>query len=193
MDLLDRLEKAQHRRETIRSASRDSALAALRATGTANEIKAAWTRIAARMDDLFITLADVSPLRDIVFQLAIRGQLVPQSENDEPATMLLDRIDEEKQRLVREKKIRKPKHLLPIADDKTPFSISDGWTWCRLGAILRHCRNGISANLNDDGIGYPMLRISAATSRRDAVVDLDDHRFSEIPPEKGRTVSSRSR
>ena len=184
MDLLDRLEEVRHRREIIRTASRDSALAALRTAGTANEIKAAWMRIAARMDDLFITLADVSPLRDIVFQLAIRGQLAPQKEDDEPAATLLDRIGEEKQRLVREKKIGKPKHLLSLADDKVPFPIPDGWTWCRLGSILRHCRNGISASPNDDGIGYPMLRISAATSRRDAVVDLDDHRFSEVPPEK---------
>ena len=184
MDLLDRLEEAQRRRETIRTASRDSALAALRAAGTADEIKAAWMRIAVRMDDLFITLADISPLRDIVFQLAIRGQLAPQNESDEPATALLDRIAEEKERLVGEKKIGKPKRLLPIADDKVPFSEPDGWAWCRLGSILRHCRNGISASPNDYGIGYPMLRISAATSRRDAVVDLDDHRFSDVPPEK---------
>ena len=184
MDLLDRLEEAQRRRETIRTASRDSALAALRAAGTADEIKAAWMRIAVRMDDLFITLADISPLRDIVFQLAIRGQLAPQNESDEPATALLDRIAEEKERLVGEKKIGKPKRLLPIADDKVPFSEPDGWAWCRLGSILRHCRNGISASPNDDGIGYPMLRISAATSRRDAVVDLNDYRFSDVPPEK---------
>ena len=184
MGLLDRLEEARHRRESIRTASRDSALAALRAAGTANEVKAAWTRIAARMDDLFITPADVSPLRDIVFQLAIQGRLAPQNEDDEPAMTLLDRIDEEKKRLAREKKIGKPKHLLPMTDDEAPFPEPDGWTWCRLGSILKHCRNGISASPNDDGIGYPMLRISAATSRQDAVVNLDDHRFSDVPPEK---------
>ena len=184
MGLLDRLEEARHRRESIRTASRDSALAALRAAGTANEVKAAWMRITARMDDLFITPADVSPLRDIVFQLAIQGRLAPQNEDDEPATTLLDRIDEEKKRLVREKKISKPKHLLPMIDDKAPFPEPDGWTWCRLGSILKHCRNGISASPNDDGIGYPMLRISAATSQQDAVVNLDDHRFSDVPPEK---------
>ena len=184
MGLLDRLEETRHRRETIRTASRDSALAALRAGGTADEIKAAWMRIAVRMDDLFITLADISPLRDIVFQLAIQGQLTPQNEDDEPATALLDRIAEEKEQLVREKKIGKPKRLLPITDDKVPFSEPDGWAWCRLGSILMHCRNGISASPNDDGIGYPMLRISAATSRRDAVVDLNDHRFSDVPREK---------
>ena len=171
-------------RETMRTASRDSALAALRAAGTADEIKAAWMRIAVRMDDLFITLADISPLRDIVFQLAIQRQLAPQNEDDEPATALLDRIAEEKEQLVREKKIGKPKRLLPITDDKVPFSEPDGWAWCRLGSILRHCRNGISASPNDDGIGYPMLRISVATSRRDAVVDLNDHRFSDVPPER---------
>ena len=184
MDLLDRLEESRRRRENMRTASRDSSLAALRTAGTGDEIKIAWMRIATRMDDLFITLSDISPLRDIVFQLAIQGQLAPQNENDEPATTLLDRIDEEKKRLIRKKKIGKPKHLPPITDDKAPFSAPSGWMWCRLGSILKHCRNGISVSPNDSGIGYPMLRISAATSRQDAIVNLDDYRFADVPPEK---------
>ena len=183
MDLLDRLEETRRRRENMRTASRDSSLAALRAADTADEIKTAWIRIASRIDDLFMTPADVSPLREIVFQLAIRGQLAPQSEDDEPATTLLNRIAERKKRLVK-KKVGKPKHLLPVTDGKVPFSAPSGWTWCRLGSILGHCRNGISASPNDNGIGYPMLRISAATSRQDAVVNLDDYRFADVPTEK---------
>ena len=171
MDLLDRLEETQRCRETIRTASRDSSLAALRAAGTADEIKIAWIRIASRIDDLFMTPADVSPLRETVFQLAIRGQLTSQSEDDEPATTLLNRIAERKERLVK-RKIGKLKYLLPVMDGKVPSSAPSGWTWCRLGSILSHCRNGISASPNDSGIGYPMLRISAATSRQDAVVNL---------------------
>ena len=183
MDLLDRLEETRRRRENMRTASRDSSLAALRAADTADEIKTAWIRIASRIDDLFMTPADVSPLREVVFQLAIRGQLALQSEDDEPATTLLNRITERKKRLVK-KKVGKPKHLLPVTDGKVPFSAPSGWTWCRLGSILGHCRNGISASPNDSGIGYPMLRISAATSRQDAVVNLDDHRFADVPTEK---------
>lgn len=184
MDFLDRLEESRRRRENMRTAGRDSSLAALRTAGTADEIKTAWMRIATRMDDLFITLSDISPLRDIVFQLAIQGQLAPQNDNDEPATTLLDRIDEEKKRLIRKKKIGKPKHLVPVTDGKVPFAAPSGWTWCRLGSILKHCRNGISASPNDSGIGYPMLRISAATSRQDAVVNLEDYRFADVTPEK---------
>jgi len=183
MDLLDRLEETRRRRENMRTASRDSSLAALRAADTADEIKTAWIRIASRIDNLFMTPADVSPLREVVFQLAIRGQLALQSEDDEPATTLLNRIAERKKRLVK-KKVGKPKHLLPVTDGKAPFSAPSGWTWCRLGSILSHCRNGISASPNDSGIGYPMLRISAATSRQDAVVNLDDYRFADVPPEK---------
>ena len=184
MDLLDRLKETRRRRENMRTASRDSSLAALRAADTSDGIKTAWILIASRIDDLFMTPADVSPLREVVFQLAIQGQLAPQNDNDEPATTLLDRIDEEKKRLIRKKRIGKPKHLPPITDDKAPFSAPSGWMWCRLGSILKHCRNGISVSPNDSGIGYPMLRISAATSRQDAIVDLDDYRFADIPPEK---------
>ena len=136
----------------------------------------------------FDTIAEapngIARLRESVLRLAVRGRLVPQNPDDEPATMLLDRISEEKERLVRDKEISKPKHLLPVTDDKVQFSEPDGWAWCRLGSILRHCRNGISASPNDNGFGYPMLRISAATSRQDAVVDLHDHRFADVSPKK---------
>ena len=136
MGLLDRLEKARHRRETMRTASRDSALAALRAAGTADEIKATWMRIAVRMDEFFITPYDVTSLRELVLQLAVQGRIVSQNSRDEPATMLLERITAERNRLIRDKKISKPRVLPEITGDEMPTDVPEGWTTARFGEIF---------------------------------------------------------
>ena len=75
-------------------------------------------------------------LRNSILQEAIEGRLVPQDPNDEPASVLLNRIREEKKRLVKEGKLKK-KDLeeTPISEDEKPFEIPKGWEWVRFGAI----------------------------------------------------------
>ena len=75
-------------------------------------------------------------LKKSVLQEAISGKLVPQDPNDEPASVLLNRIREEKKRLVKEGKLKK-KDLeeTPISEDEIPFDIPDSWEWVRLGEI----------------------------------------------------------
>ena len=133
MGLIDRLEAARNARETTRAASRDAVLAALREADTPEEVEDAWNRFAERMDDLVCDPADIDPLRQTVLQLAVRGKLVPQDPTDEPASVLLERIAAEKARLVREKKIRKPKPLPPVDQSKAPYEIPNGWQWGRFG------------------------------------------------------------
>lgn len=78
---------------------------------------------------------DIQGLKDKILQLAIQGKLVEQDENDEPASSLLQRIKEERDKLVREKKIKKPKKLLPIEEEEKPFEIPGSWEWVRLGEV----------------------------------------------------------
>ena len=75
-------------------------------------------------------------LKKSILQEAIEGRLVPQDPNDEPASVLLAKIREEKQKLVKERKIKK-KDLeeKPISEDEIPFEIPDSWEWCKLGWI----------------------------------------------------------
>ncbi len=75
-------------------------------------------------------------LKNSILQEAIMGKLVPQDPNDEPASVLLDKIREEKKRLVKEGKLKK-KDLeeTPISEDEMPFEIPKGWEWCKLGWI----------------------------------------------------------
>lgn len=71
-------------------------------------------------------------LRNSILQEAIEGRLVPQDPNDEPASVLLERIREEKKRLVKEGKLKK-KDLVetPISEDEKPFKIPESWEWVR--------------------------------------------------------------
>ena len=96
-------------------------------------------------------------LRKSILQQAIQGKLVPQDLNDEPASVLLERIREEKARLVKEKKIKKDKNesiiyrgednshyekfadgTVKCIDDEIPFEIPKSWCWCRLGDLFQH-------------------------------------------------------
>ena len=78
---------------------------------------------------------DAQALREKILDLAMRGKLVPQDPNDEPASVLLEKIKAEKEQLIKEKKIKKSKPFAPITDDEKPFDIPDSWEWVRLGDI----------------------------------------------------------
>lgn len=78
---------------------------------------------------------DAQALRERILDLAMRGKLVPQDPNNEPASVLLEKIKAEKEELVKEKKIKKSKPLPAITDDEKPFDIPNSWEWVRLGDI----------------------------------------------------------
>jgi type I restriction enzyme S subunit len=77
----------------------------------------------------------VSAYRNAVLMQAVQGKLVEQDPNDEPAAELLKRIREEKERLTKEKKIKKEKPLPPISPEEIPYELPKGWEWVRLGEI----------------------------------------------------------
>ena len=87
-------------------------------------------------------------LKNSILKLAIQGKLVPQDSSDEPASVLLARIREEKQRLVDEKIIKKEKALSPITDEEKPFDIPKSWEWVRLGEIMNFV-NGRAYSKNE--------------------------------------------
>ena len=75
-------------------------------------------------------------LKNSILQLAIQGKLVAQDKNDEPAEVLYAKIQAEKQKLIKEGKIKKDKPLPPITEDEIPFSIPPTWKWVRLEDII---------------------------------------------------------
>ena len=78
---------------------------------------------------------DTKKLRQKILDLAIRGKLVPQDPNDEPASVLLERIRVEKERLIKEGKIKRSKKVAADDEVEAPFEIPESWEWTTLGEI----------------------------------------------------------
>ena len=83
---------------------------------------------------------DTKKLRQKILDLAIRGKLVPQDPNDEPASVLLERIKAEKERLIKEGKIKRSKKIAKTSDtphyENVPFNVPDNWIWTTVEEIL---------------------------------------------------------
>jgi len=108
----------------------------------------AWSLIAEHFDTLFTTEQSIDLLKQTILQLAVMGKLVPQNPKDEPASVLLEKIAKEKEKLIEEGKIKKQKALPEIEEDEKPFGLPDGWEWTRFG--------GVSEFINGDrGKNYP--------------------------------------
>lgn len=89
-----------------------------------------------------IDLYGIKKLRELILELAIRGKLVPQDPNDEPASELLKRIAQEKMQLVKQGKIKKQKSLPEISEEEKPFELPEGWEWCRISEIAMFTTSG---------------------------------------------------
>ena len=118
-------------------------------------------------------------LKNSILQWAIQGKLVPQDPNDEPASVLLDKIRQEKERLIKEKKIKRDKNASIIyrgednsyyekilatrevkcIDEEIPFDVPQGWEWERWGNIAQTIQYGYNAPALEHGV-IKMVRIS---------------------------------
>lgn len=102
---------------------------------TETEFAEAWSRIADHFDTLFSTEHSIDQLKQTILQLAVMGKLVPQDPNDEPAGVLLEKIAKEKERLVKEGKIKNQNPQPEVPDDEKPFRLPSGWVWSHLPDI----------------------------------------------------------
>ena len=103
---------------------------------------------------------DTKALRQKILDLAIHGKLVPQDPNDEPASVLLERIRAEKERLIKEGKIKKGKKSAKTSDKPHyPFELPKGWVWTTLGEILELIsgQDFPPEKYNNEGNGIPYI------------------------------------
>ena len=117
---------------------------------------------------------DTKLLRQKILDLAIRGKLVPQDPNDEPASVLLERIKAEKERLIKEGKIKRSKKTATTSDNRHyPFKLPSGWVWTTLGEIGKWQAGGTPNRANKSYYGgeIPWLKTG----------DLNDGIIKEIP------------
>lgn len=97
----------------------------------AEDFQRNWRRVAEHFDTLFTTESSIDQLKQTLLQLAVMGKLVPQDPNDEPASILLEKIAAEKARLVHEGKIKKQKSGAKISTDEYSYKLPAGWTWAK--------------------------------------------------------------
>ena len=117
-------------------------------------------------------------LKNSILQWAIQGKLVPQNPNDEPTSVLLDKIRQEKERLIKEKKIKRDKNASIIyrgednsyyekilatgevkcIDEEVPFEIPASWSWARLTHVTYLIEDCPHSTAKDEGKGYPLVR-----------------------------------
>ncbi|WP_134796501.1 restriction endonuclease subunit S [Shigella boydii] len=106
-----------------------------------------------------IDLYGIKKLRELILELAVRGKLVPQDPNNEPASELLKRIAAEKAELVKQGKIKKQKPLPEISEEEKPFELPEGWEWVRV-ADLMEVINGRAYKKHEMlQTGTPLLRV----------------------------------
>ena len=123
---------------------------------------------------------DTKKLRQKILDLAIRGKLVPQDPNDEPASVLLERIRAEKERLIKEGKIKRSKKVADDDEIEAPFEIPESWEWTDVGEIASSILYGVSESAKEKG-KYKLLRI---TDIQDNKVNWESVPFTDYDDNK---------
>ncbi|EBR1856679.1 restriction endonuclease subunit S [Salmonella enterica] len=122
-----------------------------------------------------IDLYGIKKLRELILELAVRGKLVPQDPNDEPASVLLKRIAAEKAELVKQGKIKKQKPLPEISEEEKPFELPVGWEWVRLGEISDAVTGNAFKTSEYSDEGTFVLRVTNINP--DGSINLTDSKF----------------
>lgn len=129
---------------------------------------------------------DAQALREKILDLAMRGKLVPQDPNDEPASVLLDKIKAKKAELIKEKKIKKTKSLPPITNEEKPFDIPDSWEWVRLGDIGTVATGNTPSKRNLEFYGGNIPFVKPADIQIQEINYNTEEYLSNIGEKKGR-------
>ena len=126
MALCDKLEAQRNARNDKRLAVHTAAINRLLTAAEKNDFDAAWQFITRHFDPLYSVKENVAELKKAILTLAMQGKLVKQDPKDQPASELLKEIQAEKERLIKEGKIK---------PEEVPYQVPDGWVTCRLGEI----------------------------------------------------------
>lgn len=185
MRLCDALEAKGQLEATQHAQLASTLLGTLTNSATPEELADNWQRVAQHFDLLLDRPEAIDVLEQTLLQLAVRGLLVPQYSTDEPASVLLQRIRAEKDRLISEGKIKRDKPLPLIPDEEKPFELPIGWEWTRFGDVVA-LSSGVTLGRKTPiakPVSLPYLRVANVqrwhlnlTSIKETVIDQ-----SELP------------
>lgn len=131
----------------------------------------------------------VQHLRSFILDLAVRGKLVEQNHEDEPACELLKHIHAEKMRLAKDGEIGKQQLLPPIEDEELQYPAPPGWSWARLATISRRIHYGFTASANPSLKKVRLLRITDIQNNRVDWASVPGCEISEREVEQYRLVA----
>ena len=160
MDFCDKLESHLEKKVKLGSLSTRSVLNGVSNCSSYEELEESLRFIIENFKDLTLADGAVGELKNAILSLAVKGKLVPQDEGDEPASALLERIREEKDSLVKEKKIKKENPLPEISEDEIPYELPKGWEWIRMREVAQNIHYGYTASAKTDNTGVKFVRIT---------------------------------
>lgn len=130
-----------------------------------SSFESSWQFIKNNFSELYSCKENVAELRKAILTLALQGKLVPQNPSDKPASELLKEIKNEKEKLIKEGKIKKQKEFPPIKPEEIPYEIPDSWEWCRIAdLIIFGPRNGYSPTTVSYETNTKTIALTATTS-----------------------------
>lgn len=145
MALCDQLEQQRTSNNAAHQTLVETLVGTLTASADNQEFQENWSRIEEHFNILFTTEFSIDQLKQTILQLAVMGKLVPQDSNDEPASKLLEKINKEKERLIKEGKIKNQKPLSEISDEEKLFVPPASWEWVKFDYIAENSTNALKA------------------------------------------------
>ncbi|EGA6267094.1 restriction endonuclease subunit S [Salmonella enterica subsp. enterica serovar Montevideo] len=121
-----------------------------------------------------IDLYGIKKLRELILELAVRGKLVPQDPNDEPASELLKRIAAEKTELVKQGEIKKQKPLPEISEEEKPFELPVGWEWVTFSHLGHFFGGKTPSKMKDEYWGGTIPWVTPKDMKTNLIVDSED-------------------
>lgn len=186
MSLCDQLEQQQTDSNAAHQTLVETLLGTLIESADNKELQENWSRIENHFDTLFTTEHSIDQLKQDILQLAVMGKLVPQNPDDEPASVLLEKIAKEKEMLIKEGKIKKQKLLSKFDNNNKPFVLPNGWLWTRFATIIQELKYGTSKRCDYKIDGDPVLRIPNVVK---GYIDSNDLKFTVLDEKEKEELS----
>ncbi|MDB2409872.1 restriction endonuclease subunit S [Pseudomonadales bacterium] len=154
MALCDTLEQQQENSIEAHETLVETLFSALTNAPDAEAFQSAWERVSKHFDTLLTTEHSVNKLKETILQLAVMGKLVPQDPNDEPASVLLEKIIMDKERLIENGQISKPKNI----SDFGKYKAIGNWVGCKFGDIYHlEYGNGLKKSERSNTGEFPVF------------------------------------
>jgi len=172
MALCDKLEARRQKKKELQSKLNSAVLDRMFSAENQEEFEQYWQRICENFDLLYNNPENVGKLRQAILQLAVQGKLVEQDLEDEPASVLIEKIEAERERLVKKGEIKKNKLLPPIEAAEIPYDLPYTWEWVRVDQIAKNVEYGTSEKASEYVDGIPVLRMNNVQNGKIVYNDL---------------------